>query len=173
MRPTTLGKIAVTALLKNTVAGIPTNVVYINQGQTGKTRGSQVGRVALAEFGSIQVELLALSQRTANSTYGEKSEAILKLLDRMYPDKVPPRRFFCCCRGFPTPPHPLSTPCDGKSRPKSTAQGGESRISAERSQGQIPARTIFQHTLLAVVGFVGTWEGNLGKQQNPGRSDEI
>lgn len=70
-------------------AVIPTNVVYINQGgEKGKTMGSQIGRAAIAEFGSLQVEFLALSQRTANTSYGETAEALPRLLYQKYPDKV-------------------------------------------------------------------------------------
>ena len=70
-------------------AVIPTNVVYINQGgEKGKTTGSQIGRAAIAEFGSLQMEFLALSQRTANTSYGETAEGLLRLLYQNYPDKV-------------------------------------------------------------------------------------
>lgn len=68
---------------------LPSNVVYINHGgETGRLPGSQVGRVAIAEFGSLQVEFLALSQRTANTSYGETAEGLHKLLYQNYPDKV-------------------------------------------------------------------------------------
>ena len=64
-------------------------MVYINQGgEKGKTRGTQLGRAAIAEFGSLQVEFLALSQRTANTSYGETAEALLQSLFQKYPDKV-------------------------------------------------------------------------------------
>lgn len=69
-------------------AGIPSNVVYINQGESKKLRTSQLGRAAIAEFGSLQLEFVALSQRTANTTYGEKAEAIVKHLHDSYPDKA-------------------------------------------------------------------------------------
>ena len=62
--------------------------MYINQGEEKKFRSSQTGRAALAEFGSLQVEFVALSQRTANSTYGEKAEAIMQQIFRNYPDKA-------------------------------------------------------------------------------------
>ena len=77
------------------VAGIPINEVLINQGNNSETLSGLEGRVSLAEFGSIQVELLVLSQRTANSTYGDKSEAILKLLNQNYPDTVGACHGFC------------------------------------------------------------------------------
>ena len=50
--------------------------------------GSQMGRVAIAEFGSLQVEFLALSQRTANTTYGETAEGLYRMLYQNYPEKV-------------------------------------------------------------------------------------
>lgn len=36
----------------------------------------------------LQVEFVALSQRTANVTYGETAEAIVRKLDQAFPDKV-------------------------------------------------------------------------------------
>lgn len=89
-------------------AAIPTNVVYINQGgDKGKIMGSQVGRVAIAEFGSLQVEFLALSQRTANTTYGETAEKLYHLLYQNYPEKVKPSHGF----GATLPALPAVYPC--------------------------------------------------------------
>lgn len=54
----------------------------------GEFKKSEIGRAALAEFGSIQVEFLALSRRCSNATYGEKAEALVKVLHDNYPDQV-------------------------------------------------------------------------------------
>ena len=54
----------------------------------GEFKKSEIGRAALAEFGSIQMEFLALSQRSSNASYGEKAEALIKSLHDNYPDKV-------------------------------------------------------------------------------------
>ena len=43
---------------------------------------------ALAEFGSIQLEYVALSQRLQDAQYANMTEALLRKLDTMYPSAV-------------------------------------------------------------------------------------
>ena len=42
----------------------------------------------LAEFGSEQLELIKLSSLTANATYGERVEGVIKFIQGVLPEQV-------------------------------------------------------------------------------------
>lgn len=60
-------------------SGIPYTMVNL---KTGRARNAAWAHSAsaLAEFGSTQLEFLALSEAVGNATYGEKSEAVIRAL---------------------------------------------------------------------------------------------
>ena len=45
-------------------------------------------RASIAEFGSLQMEFLALSKRTGNGKYRRLAEGIIRQIDSTYPDIV-------------------------------------------------------------------------------------
>ena len=51
-------------------------------------QGPGSDQVCLAEFGSLQMEFWALSERIGNTTYAELAEGIIRHLDSAYPGKV-------------------------------------------------------------------------------------
>ena len=55
---------------------------------SGPVRPGGTSRAALAEYGTLSVEFLALSERTGNPVYGQRALAIIQLLRERYPDKV-------------------------------------------------------------------------------------
>lgn len=58
-------------------AGIPNNMVYINQNGNGTVRASQLGRAAIAEFGSLQV--CPCSASKALEGLGSHDQGVLQL----------------------------------------------------------------------------------------------
>ena len=60
-------------------SGIPLSVVNL---RTGKARNSAWARSAspLAEFGSTQLEMCALSDATGDASYGERAEGVIRML---------------------------------------------------------------------------------------------
>ena len=81
---------AVVALCRAcTAAGIPPNSVVLKPSlRAGGLHPSGSTRASLAEYGTLTVEYIALSQRTGNPVYGQTVEAIIKLLRERYPDMV-------------------------------------------------------------------------------------
>ena len=70
-------------------AGIPPNSVMLKTSlRAGPARPGGSSRAALAEYGTLAVEFLALSERTGNPVYGQRAVAIIQLLRERYPDKV-------------------------------------------------------------------------------------
>ena len=60
-------------------------------------------RAALAEYGTLALEFIALSQRTNNAIYGQRAIDIIKLLHERYPKQV--RHAWPLACWAVTPPH--------------------------------------------------------------------
>ena len=70
-------------------AGIPHNNLHLSGGQKDR-RPHAFKRVGIAEFGTLQLEFIALSRRVDNATYGDVAESALRNLHQKFPDTVRP-----------------------------------------------------------------------------------
>lgn len=70
-------------------AGIPHNNLHLSGGEKDR-RPHAFKRVSIAEFGTLQLEFIALSRRVDNATYGDVAESAIQNLHRMFPDTVIP-----------------------------------------------------------------------------------
>ncbi len=68
-------------------AGIPHNNLHLGGGQR-EHKPRAFKRVSVAEFGTLQLEFIALSRRVNNATYGDVAEAALHNLHQKFPDTV-------------------------------------------------------------------------------------
>ncbi len=72
-----------------THAGIPPNQVVLKpSARAGSVHPSGASRAALAEYGTLTLEFVAMSQRTGDPSYGKKAEAIIKMINERYPEMV-------------------------------------------------------------------------------------
>ena len=69
--------------MRGRTAGIPGNSVSLQN-----ARGGNGGQASIAEFGTLQLEWVTLSDRSNQSAYGDKAMAIYKRLAEKYPDRV-------------------------------------------------------------------------------------
>ncbi|KAK9807221.1 hypothetical protein WJX73_010611 [Symbiochloris irregularis] len=71
---------------ESSTTGIPPNNVVLRPSlRAGAMRPVGTSRAALAEYGTLALEFLALSERTNNAIYGQRAVDILKLLHERYP----------------------------------------------------------------------------------------
>ena len=71
----------------DTPTGIPYNTLNLQTG-VGKNPSWTMRGSTLSEYGTEQLELIALSALTGNATYGNASEAVIRYLHARYPEKA-------------------------------------------------------------------------------------